>query len=379
WEPAGAPAAPRPVFTTPRGVAQSETLDEAIGMIASARRPLSLGGGGARHAREALVKLADRLEAPLACSLRGKGLFHGHPYNIGIFGTLSTAAAYEVMAQADCIVAFGSSLSFYTTDHGQLMAGKRVVHVDVSPEAIGGSRPPDAAIVADAATAAETILYWLDEAEIPGSGFTRDLDPATLRARPTLSNRTPEGYVNYEEALTALNTTLPEDRILCTDVGYAMAEAWARIDVPDTASFIPNIAFTCVGLGLQTAIGAAKAAPDRTVLLMIGDGGFAMGGMGEFHTIVREGLNIVTVIANDSAYGAEHIQFAARQMDPSMSHLAWPDFSAVTRAMDAPTITVNSSETLAEAMSAIDGLNGPLVIELVMKADDMPAARKLGA
>ncbi|MEO1704805.1 MAG: thiamine pyrophosphate-binding protein [Pseudomonadota bacterium] len=379
WEPAGAPAAPRPVFTTPRGVAQSETLDEAIGMIASARRPLILGGGGARHAREAIVKLADRLEAPLACSLRGKGLFHGHPYNIGIFGTLSTAAAYEVMAQADCIVAFGSSLSFYTTDHGQLMAGKRVVHVDVSPEAIGGSRPPDAAIVADAATAAETILYWLDEAEIPGSGFTRDLDPEALRARPTLSNRTPEGYVNYEEALTALNDTLPEDRILCTDVGYAMAEAWARIDVPDTASFIPNIAFTCVGLGLQTAIGAAKAAPDRTVLLMIGDGGFAMGGMGEFHTIVREGLNIVTVIANDSAYGAEHIQFAARQMDPSMSHLAWPDFSGVTRAMGAPTITVNSSETLAEAMSAIDGLKGPLVIELVMKADDMPAARKLGA
>ncbi|MEM1237307.1 MAG: thiamine pyrophosphate-binding protein [Pseudomonadota bacterium] len=375
WDPAGPPVAPRPVFTEPRGVAHSDTLDEAIGMIASARRPLILAGGGAKHAREALVALADRLEAPVATSLRGKGLFHGHPYNIGLFGTLSSPAGYDVMAQADCIVAFGSSLSFYTTDHGKLMEGKRVVQVDSSPEAIGGSRPPDAGIVADAVSGAETILYWLDEAEIPGSGFTHDLEAGTLTHLPVPPNRTPEGRVNYVEALEALNAALPQDRILVTDVGFCILEAWARIDVPDPQSFISTASFTCVGLGLQTAIGAAKATPDRTVVSLTGDGGFAMGGVGEFHTAVREGLNMVVVIANDSAYGAEHVQFTARQMDPSMSLLEWPDFTSVAQAMGAQAVKVTSQATLEQAIAALKDREGPLVIELMLEAEDMPTPR----
>ena len=170
------------VFTKPGGVAEGDTLDNAIGMIASARRPLILAGGGAIHAREALVRLADRLEAPLATTLRAKGLFNDHPYNIDIFGTLSTPAAYDLIAQSDCIVCFGTALHDFTTDRGKLMKDKRIIQIDVDPTAIGGGLHPDAALVADAGLTAKTILYWLDEAEVPASGFTRELDTATLTA-----------------------------------------------------------------------------------------------------------------------------------------------------------------------------------------------------
>ena len=117
------------VFTTPGGVAEGNTLDNAIGMIASARRPLILAGAGAIAARDQLIKLADRLEAPLATTLKAKGLFNDHPYNIDIFGTLSTPAAYELIAQSDCIVCFGTALHDFTTDHGKLMKDKRIVQV----------------------------------------------------------------------------------------------------------------------------------------------------------------------------------------------------------------------------------------------------------
>ncbi|MEM8593044.1 MAG: thiamine pyrophosphate-binding protein [Pseudomonadota bacterium] len=377
WEPSETGALPMPVFTEePRGVGQSDVLDEAIGMIASARRPLILAGGGAINAREALIKLADRLEAPLAHSLKGKGLFQDHPFNIGFFGTLSSPAAYDVMAQADCIVAFGTSLNFYTTDYGQLMAGKRVIHVDLEPESIGGSRHPEAAIIADAAAAAETIHYWLDEAEIAPSGFTKDLDPAALRHYPAPANKTPEGNINYVAALQALNAALPEDRIFVADVGRFMLESWVRIDVPDAQSFIPVTNFTCIGLGLQTALGAAAAAPDRPVVAFCGDGGFMLGGLNELFTAVSQGLDLIVVVANDSAYGAEHIQFAARGMDPSPSHLDWPGFTEVARSMGAQAIKVNSTSTLEEACAAIDTRNGPLLIELVLDPADMPPIRK---
>jgi thiamine pyrophosphate-dependent acetolactate synthase large subunit-like protein len=104
------------VFTAPGGVAQGEILDNTIGMIASARRPLILAGGGAVAARDQLIQLADRLEAPLATTLKAKGLFNDHPYNIDIFGTLSTPAAYDLIAQSDCIICFGSALHDFTTD-----------------------------------------------------------------------------------------------------------------------------------------------------------------------------------------------------------------------------------------------------------------------
>lgn len=77
------------VFTAPGGVANGDILDDAIGMIASARRPLILAGGGAGGARDQLVRLADRLEAPLATTLRAKGLFNDHPYNIDSSGRSS--------------------------------------------------------------------------------------------------------------------------------------------------------------------------------------------------------------------------------------------------------------------------------------------------
>ena len=92
------------VFTAPGGVAEGGILDEAIGMIAAARRPLILAGAGAIAARAQLIRLADRLEAPLATTLKAKGLFHDHPFNIDIFGTLSTPAAYDLIAQSDCII-----------------------------------------------------------------------------------------------------------------------------------------------------------------------------------------------------------------------------------------------------------------------------------
>jgi acetolactate synthase I/II/III large subunit len=131
-----------PVFTTPAYVPEGDDLDQAVGMIASARRPVVLAGGGAMGARDQLVRLADRLQAPLATTLKAKGLFNDHPYNMDIFGTLSTPAAYEVIAKADCVIAFGASLHSFTTDRGKLMKGKRVVQVNDDPAAVGETSIP---------------------------------------------------------------------------------------------------------------------------------------------------------------------------------------------------------------------------------------------
>ena len=363
------------VFTAPGGVAEGDILDEAIGMIASARRPLILAGGGAVGARDQLIRLADRLEAPLATTLKAKGLFSNHPYNIDIFGTLSTPAAYELIAQSDCIVCFGTALHDFTTDRGKLMKDKRIVQVDIEPTAIGGGRHPDAALVADAGLTAETILYWLDEAEIPSSGFTRELDTDTLTAHPAGSNKTADGFVNYIHALQRLEEALPNDRVLVTDGGRFMTEVWCRLSAPNPQSFVVTANFGSIGLGIQEAIGAGLAAPDRPVVVFSGDGGFMMGGINEFNTAVRLGLDLIVIVANDSAYGAEHIQFLDRKMDPSLTEFHWPSFAEIATSLGGKGFEVQCEEELEAAIAALEIREGPVLIELRLDPHDVPRMR----
>lgn len=363
------------VFAAPGRVADGKALEDAIGMIASARRPLILAGGGAVAARDQLVRLADRLEAPLATTLRAKGLFNGHPYAIDIFGTLSTPAAYELIARSDCILCFGTALHDFTTDRGKLMKGKRIVQIDVEPQAIGGGLHPDIALIGDAGLSAETILYWLDEAEIPASGFTGELDVAALTAHPVGAGTAKPGYINYVQALVRLEEGLPKDRVLVTDGGRFMTEVWCRLSVPHPHTFISSVNFGAIGLGLQEAVGAGMAAPDRPVILFSGDGGFMMGGINEFNTAVRLGLDLIVVVANDSAYGAEHIQFVDRKMDPGLTEFHWPSFATVAKALGGDGFEVRSSEQLEEALAALKNRKGPFLIELRLDPLDVPRMR----
>jgi acetolactate synthase-1/2/3 large subunit len=363
-------------FHAPAFVPEGDDVDEAVGMIASARRPVILAGGGAAHAREQIIRLADRLEAPLATTLKAKGLFNDHPYNMDIFGTLSTPAAYDVIAKADCVVCFGTSLHRFTTDAGKLMKGKRVVQVNDSVEEVAKNFHPDAALIADAGLTADNIVYWLDEAEIPPSGFTKELDMAALTYHPPgKAGRSKPGCVDFVYALERLEEALPKDRVLTTDGGRFMTEVWCRVSAPGPKSFIATTNFGSIGLGLQVAIGAALAVTDRPVVMFTGDGGFMMGGINEFNTAVRLNQDLIVIVANDSAYGAEHIQFLDRSMDPGLSQFDWPSFAEIATSLGGEGIAVQSEADLDIAISAIGTRTKPLLIELKLNPLDVPRMR----
>jgi thiamine pyrophosphate-dependent acetolactate synthase large subunit-like protein len=363
-------------FNTPAYSPEGGVLDEAIGMIASAKRPMILAGAGACAARDSIIKLADRLEAPLATTLKAKGLFSDHPYNLDIFGTLSTPATYDVIGKSDCIICFGTSLHEFTTDRGKLFKNKRIVQVDCNGRAIGTSVHPNAALVADSGLTAENFVYWLDEAEIPASGFTKELDTATLtQHEPAQRRERADGTINYVRTLERLEEVLPKDRILVTDGGRFMTEVWCRVSAPNPQSFVVTANFGAIGQGLQEAIGAGLADPSRPVILFTGDGGFMMGGINEFNTAVREGLNLIVILCNDAAYGAEHIQFKDRQMDPSLTMFDWPSFAQVATALGGTGVEVRSDADIEVALAAIEARNGPVLIELYLDPNDVPRMR----
>lgn len=373
WEQTTVTPPPRALPPTPVLPADEGPLEEAVGIIAAARRPLVLAGRGALHAREALVRLADRIGAPLATSLKGSALFAGHPYNLGVCGTLSTPAAAEAIGAADCIVSFGAGLNRFTTGRGAYVQGKRLVQVDADPLQLGRRRAPDAALLGDPALVAERLLHWLDAAEIPSSRSTDTLDPAALRApHPVPSPAVAPGTVDLTEALIRIDRAVPQSRVFVTDGGRFMGAAWTRIGVERPEDIVLTVSAGSIGMGMGHAIGAAVARPGQPTLLVTGDGGFMLQGLTDLPTAVREALDLIVVICNDQAYGAEYVQMTDRQMDPAISTFNWPPLAEAARALGCEAVRVTGPEGLEAAEAAIATRTRPLVIELMLDVAQVP-------
>ncbi len=359
-------------------VPDSVDLDNAVGIIASARRPLVLAGRGAADARSraALVRLAERIGAPLATTLKGRGLFRGEPFDLGIMGTLAGDVATETMLAADCIVAFGAGLNKYTMGHGSFREGKRLVQVNAEAGEVGRTQQIDAGLVGDPALTADRIVELLDLAGIEASGFRDDAlreRLAAWRIHPELTKERAPGTVDIRRALLAIDAAVPDDRIVVQDGGRFMVESWKAVRAPDPRSYVHTVNSAAIGHGFGQAIGAALAGGGRPVLFVAGDGGFMLYGWNEFITAVREKLDIVVVICNDGGYGAEYIQFRRKNLDPSSSLLSWPDFAPIAIAMGGEGIVVRSADDLPAAVAAIEARKGPIMVELKLDPESLSA------
>ncbi|MDH4077707.1 MAG: thiamine pyrophosphate-binding protein, partial [Acidimicrobiia bacterium] len=258
--------------------ADPDALDKALGILATAQRPLILAGRGAvlSGAHDALLELAEVLGAPVATSLLGSNYFRGEPAAVGIFGTLATPVGSEVIHHADCVIAFGASLNRFTTHEGTLLNGKAIIQCDIDALRIGSSMPIDAGVVGDATRIATTMTGMLRAAGHQPSAFrSGDLTAALASYEPgsAFADQSTRTHVDPRSAVLRLDALLPADRSVVVDAGRFMLDA-LTLPVPDPTSLITTHAFGSIGLGTAAAIGAGVARPDRPLVLLVGDGGF---------------------------------------------------------------------------------------------------------
>lgn len=354
-------------------------MDRAVGVLASAKRPVILAGQGAtsHDARAALLRLANRVGAPVATTLRARDLFRGEPYDLGICGTLAHEVSVEILMQSDCVMAFGASLNPWTTAEGSLLRDKRVVHVDIDRLAFGRHTTVQEQVVGDAATVADSLVTWLDEAEIKPTGFASPDLAERLAARRAddFADHSTEDTVDIRAALARLEEAFPEERTLVLDGGRFIFHALRRLHVAEPRGYVHTVNFGSIGLGMGNAVGAAFGATGRPVLLVTGDGGFMLGGLTEFSSAVRHGLDLVVVVLNDGAYGAEHVQMRNKKMDPAISTFAWPDLGPVATALGGRGFTVRNLRELDAALTAIQGRDRPVLIDVKLDPDLVPSLK----
>ena len=372
---------PRPALNSPpvRLAPDPDQLESALGIIASSARPVILAGRGAvlSGAREVLIELGDALGAPLATSLLGTGFFSDQPFNLGIHGTLSHEIAGETLAMADCLIVFGASLNFFTTDYQSLLAGKRVVHVNLDPSHIDRHATVAAGVVGDATVVAEAMIALLKEAEHQPSSFrTADLEKKLheFDLSDSYEDKSYDGAVDPRTLTRQLDAGLPQDRQVVVDAGRFMLDA-LTMSVPNPRDLVTSHGFGAIGLGMSTAIGAAVAHPTRPTVLCIGDGGYMMGGLTELSTAVHLGLDLIVIVYNDGSYGAEHIQLVTKGMDPAASLHEWPDFCAVAESMGCDTAKIASLDDIDAALEVVKNRQPgrPVLIEASTDPDVVSA------
>lgn len=352
------------------------SLEELAALVAAAHRPVVLAGRGAGTpgAVAALRELAERIGAPVATTLRGKGCFVDEPFDIGVWGTLATPPGLETIVKSDLVLAFGASLSPLTTMRGELMAGKRVVQVDADPTAFGRHYPAELGIVADAELCARELVALLDEAEVPPSAFrTADLERA-LRDFETEDRmvRVPSGPLHIIDALHRINAICPQDRTISIDAGRFAHEALRVLEVASPDAYLHALNVAQIGMSLSYGIGGAIGVPDRPSVVVIGDGGFMLGGLTEFNTAVRYGLDLVVFVINDGAYGAEYYRFVNEDLDASLTTFDWPDLAAVATSLGGRGLTVTELSDFDQVERELGRRKGPVLVDVRLDRDRIP-------
>jgi acetolactate synthase I/II/III large subunit len=345
-----------------------DALDTALGVLASARRPVILAGRGAAisGARAELEALGAVLGAPLATTLLGKGLFDGLPFDIGMIGTVGTSMGLDVFRRADCVCVFGAELNRFTTADGSLMSGKSVVHCDIDPTRLGAHYPANSYLVGDARLVAQAMTDQLVAARHRPSSFRSEplaQEIVSFRGEADFVDMSTDSTLDVRTVMLRLDALAPKDRLLVTDCGRFMYAPWRYLRVARPEDFIHTANFGSIGLGIPFAVGMAAAQPARTVLGVVGDGGGMMGLL-EFSTAVRFDLPVVIVVLNDGCYGAEYNAFRRYGRDPSHSMLEWPEFAEVATAMGGRGVTVRTLADLEVAGAMIHDRSGPLLIDV---------------
>ncbi|WP_338019079.1 thiamine pyrophosphate-binding protein [Salsipaludibacter albus] len=366
-----APARVAPTPPEPTSDHVAALVDE----LARATRPVFVAGRGARDAGPQVAALAADAGALLATSAVANGLFHDDPWALGISGGFSSPTAAELIRDADLVVGWGCTLNMWTMRHGRLLGpGARVVQVDLEVDALGSQRSIDLGVVGDVGAVATAVRQALEGRPRADAGYRDDQTRARLDAGVRwrdhdLVDTSTTDRIDPHVLTIALDDLLPAERVVGVDSGNFMGHPSVDLSVPDEDGFCFTQAFQSIGLGLATTIGAALARPDRLAVAALGDGGGLMG-VAELETVVRLGLDMVVVVYNDDAYGAEVHHFGPDGHDLATVEFPDTDVAAIGRGFGFEAVTVRSVEHLDAVAEWVAGpRDRPLLVDAKVVAE----------
>jgi acetolactate synthase I/II/III large subunit len=360
-----APFSCQPAVRTPK-LPDGKRLEEAVELIAGARRPVIYAGGGAiaSAAGQAIERLAELLNAPVLTSIKGKGAIpENHNLSLGNLGTEEPVQA--LLAKADLAIVVGTRFSNRSTGKWSLRLPPRWVRVDLDQRQFGQTHPniqgrDVVELAGDARITVEAILEGLEKLPSHPQGFEM---LEVIRAKRQILESVRVSYPAEVKLLEDIRQVIKRDAIIAND--STVATYWMRryFEVYEPGTFLWAMGSGTIGFGLPAAIGAKFAKPESQVLALCGDGGFLYSCQ-ELATAAKHRLAIVVLLFNDNAFGV--VDYAERKAGQLFGDeaLCNPDFVALAKSFGADAERVESLERIGEVVEKALAQNRLTVIEV---------------
>jgi len=368
-------AAIAPPMRIGRGAGDAAALDEAAALLAAARFPVILAGGGVimSGGTAEAVALAELLHAPVCNSyLHNDSFPASHPLWCGPLGYQGSKAAMKLISQADVVLALGTRLGPFGTlpQYGMEYwpANAKIIQVDVDPRVLGLVKSISVGINGDACAAAVALLERLQGRELAcaaniaerkariaaeKSAWEQELTAWTQERDPfSLEVASDSKYMHPRQMLRELEQAMPRHAMVSTDIGNicSVSNSYLRFEQP--RSMFAAMSFGNCGYAFPVICGAKVASPDRPAIAYVGDGAWGIS-LNELLTCAREKIGVTVVVFNNGQWGAEkknHVDFYSRRF--LAVNLANPSWAGVAQAFGCQGITVDRLADVGPALQA---------------------------
>ncbi len=350
----------RPVqVLPPAGIAAGPALDQdavtaAARLLAGARRPLIIAGGGALAAGADVERLATFLQAPVVTFRNGRGIVSDRSHLSQMF-----PAGNDLWKTADVVIGLGSRMEQQYLYWG-IGPDMKIIRIDIDADEFERIRAPDVRIHADAADAVPALLAALERIATPAASREEELMGVKQRVRREIAKQVQPQF----DYLDAIRRALPDDGLFVDEITQCGYASWYTFPV-----YAPRKLITCgyqgtLGYGYATALGVQAAHPDKAVVNIAGDGGF-MFTANEMATAAQYQLPLVTVLFNNNKFQNVQRQqaewFGGRLI---ASDLTNPDFVRFAESFGIRGERVSSPTDLERAIKAALERRAPALIEV---------------
>ncbi len=353
--------------------AAETAIDEAAGLLRAAERPVIVAGGGIKNSggHEDALALASALNAPIVLAPgHGDAIPCAHPLNAGQMGPRGNVVASRLAREADVILALGTRLGFNSTfySYDNINVDADIIQVELEPTAIGRYFPIRLGIWADARAAARSLAAALAKLEAKAAvdawtGAYLDERAAYLERRDAEADRR-EQPIQPSGLYRELREVLPRDAMFTMDAGTLCLQATDALNYHQPPSLFTPLDFGLVGFSFACGLGVKLACPERSVVSLMGDGGFGMT-LSELSTAVDYGIDTVTLVMNNQCWGAEKAYqrdfFGERYIGANVSS---PPFDKVAELYGAAGFRVERLGDVGDAVSAALGCGKPAVVDI---------------
>lgn len=343
-----------PVLEFAEPAIDDDLMEAAAKLLGSSKKPMIFVGGGIFGAEAELQRVAEALEAPVIHSRTGKGALSDRHYL-----SQGMVVGQDLWLDTDVVLVVGTKFL-----HPALAWGRenevKTVRIDVDPEQINKPRKYDVAIVAHAKTGLAKLAKALEKHNAARSSRKDELS----KMKSDIMGKLADNLAQQRDFANVIREELPDDGIIVSDVTQMGTYAQYIMPFYKSRTLCTTGYQGTLGAGYATALGAQVANPDKKVICISGDGGF-MFNVQEMSTAVAHGINVVTIVMNDGAFGnVKRIQqttYGGRMIGVDLRN---PDFVAMAHSFGMRGFKAETPDALRSALRAAFAEDAPALIEI---------------